>query len=87
MNHSPLPWHLDKDIWVIEDNEHNPGQIASVSPRYCRAANAEFIVRAVNSFDDLLAALQAVVSVADRKTDEFDLARTAIAKATGGAAS
>jgi hypothetical protein len=32
---------------------------------------------------DLLEALKAVVSVADRKTDEFDLARAAIAKATG----
>lgn len=33
----------------------------------------------------LLVALRAVVSVADRKTDEFDLAHAAIAKATGGA--
>lgn len=32
---------------------------------------------------DLLAALRAVVSVADRKTDEFDLAHSAIAKAEG----
>ena len=33
---------------------------------------------------DLLAALEAVVSVADRKTVEFDQARAAIAKATIG---
>ncbi len=32
---------------------------------------------------ELLAALRAVISVADRKTDEFDLARAAIAKAIG----
>ena len=32
---------------------------------------------------DLLAALIAVVRVADRATDEFDMARTAIAKALG----
>jgi len=34
---------------------------------------------------ELLAALRAVISVADRKTDEFDLAHAAIAKATGAA--
>ncbi|HXJ14353.1 MAG TPA: hypothetical protein VNH19_18915 [Candidatus Limnocylindrales bacterium] len=43
-------------------------------------ANARLIAAA----PDLLAALQAVVRVADRKTDEFDAARAAIAKATGG---
>jgi len=45
------------------------------------AANARLIAAA----PDLLAALQAVVRVADRKTDEFDLAHAAIAKATGSA--
>jgi hypothetical protein len=43
--------------------------------------NAEFIVRACNSFDDLVMALQGVLRVADRKTDEFDAARAALAKA------
>lgn len=32
---------------------------------------------------ELLAALQAVVRVADRQTDEFDMARAAISKALG----
>jgi hypothetical protein len=32
---------------------------------------------------DLLEALQAVVRVADRQTDEFDMARAAISKALG----
>lgn len=40
-------------------------------------ANAKLIAAA----PDLLAALKAVVAIADRKTDEFDLARAAIAKA------
>lgn len=35
---------------------------------------------------EMLTALQAVVRVADRNTAEFDLARAAIAKATGAAA-
>lgn len=34
---------------------------------------------------ELLAALQGVLRVADRATDEFDAARAAIAKATGAA--
>lgn len=41
-------------------------------------ANARLIVAA----PDLLAALKGVLRVADRKTDEFDAARAAIAKAT-----
>lgn len=44
-------------------------------------ANARLIAAA----PDLLEALRAVVSVADRATREFDLARSAIAKATGAA--
>jgi hypothetical protein len=44
-----------------------------------RPADAHLIAAA----PDLLAALEAVVSVADRKTVEFDQARAAIAKAKG----
>ncbi len=42
--------------------------------------------RLVDAAPDLLAALQGVLRVADRKTDEFDAARAAIAKATGAVA-
>ena len=45
------------------------------------AANARLIAAA----PDLLIALREVLSVADRKTYEFDLARAAIALATGEA--
>ena len=44
-------------------------------------ANAKLISAA----PELLAALQGVLRVADRKTDEFDAARAAIAKAVGAA--
>lgn len=44
---------------------------------------ADIIVKAVNTFPDLLAALKGVVRVADRATVEFDAARAAIAKAEG----
>lgn len=43
------------------------------------AANARLIAAA----PELLEALQGVLRVADRKTDEFDAARAAIAKALG----
>lgn len=46
----------------------------------------EPVCRLISAAPDLLAALQAVVKVADRKTVEFDLAHAAIAKATGEAA-
>lgn len=42
-------------------------------------SNAKLIAAA----PDLLAALQAVLSVSDRATVEFDMARAAISKATG----
>jgi hypothetical protein len=42
-------------------------------------ADAQLIAAA----PDLLEALKAVVRVADRKTDEFDAARAAIARAEG----
>lgn len=40
-------------------------------------------VKLMQAAPDLLQALKAVVSVADRATVEFDMARAAISKATG----
>ncbi|HAZ4828804.1 hypothetical protein [Citrobacter freundii] len=37
----------------------------------------------ISAAPELLEALQAVIRVADRQTDEFDMARAAIAKALG----
>lgn len=44
---------------------------------------ADDLVRMVNSHKAMLDALKGVVRVADRKTDEFDAARAAIAMAEG----
>jgi hypothetical protein len=44
---------------------------------------AEATARLIAAAPDLLAALQGVLRVADRKTVEFDAARAAIARATG----
>lgn len=74
------------ELWAVK-----PTSRIAIADIYCaepgseQEANAEFIVRAWNSFDDLLAALQGVLRVADRATDEFDAARAAIARATGAA--
>jgi len=54
-----------------------PGGVTATS----RNANA----RLCSAAPDLLAALKAVVRIADRKTVEFDAARAAIAKAEGAA--
>lgn len=89
--HTPGPWFVAE----TDDNEGYPETViramdgvAGVSvavdfPKIfgMRDANARLIAAA----PDLLEALRAVVSVADRKTDEFDLAHAAIAKATGTA--
>ena len=56
--HAPLPWHVGP--YYKHDIESREGRVAECvmfgSPR--AAANAEFIVRAVNAHDDLLATLK-----------------------------
>lgn len=47
------------------------------------ADDARANCRLIAAAPDLLAALEGVLRVADRKTDEFDAARAAIAKALG----
>ena len=46
----------------------------------------EVIDNLQSQVDELAAALKGVIRVADRKTDEFDAARAAIAKAEGESA-
>ncbi len=51
---------------------------------YFRNKDDEAAISAlISAAPDLLKALQGVLRVADRKTDEFDAARAAISKATG----
>lgn len=47
------------------------------------AEDAAFLTRAYNAHDDLVKALEGVIRVADRQTDEFAFARAALAKAGG----
>lgn len=82
--HTQGPWAQIDGIVVVTPETHGYGTwIANCAvggnTQEEKLANAKLISAA----PDLLTALRAVLSVADRKTDEFDLARAAIAKATG----
>lgn len=81
--HTKAPWKvvenggrmvgvMSKNDWVV----YKAGQDRMSTEEI--EANASLIAAA----PDLLAALQGVLRVADRATDEFEAARAAIAKAT-----
>jgi hypothetical protein len=53
---TPLPWSLGGKATIRSANV--PRYIATLENNSERAANAEFIIRAVNSHDDLVAALK-----------------------------
>ena len=88
MKHTPLPWAINQ--WRnITDTESNMISVCGVSMPTARVpddhigyANAAFIVQAVNSHDDLVAALEMLlprfISVCpdvDGNTDKADLKR------------
>lgn len=80
------PWsaHDDEESMATSVVMNDFGDILCVVGTYMTSteedyANANLIAAA----PDLLEALQAVVRVADRQTDEFDMARAAISKALG----
>lgn len=77
--HTPTPWEI---VWE-RDTDHNPPKRAeSVGPveadhnhwsgwTVCDEADAEFIVRACNSHDDLLAVLERVAELIDCREHAF----------------
>lgn len=86
--HTPGPWIFYADTpstdpnWHIVTTANRMRVLANVHiepGNAMDAANARLIAAA----PDLLEALQGVLRVADRQTDEFDAARAAIAKAIG----
>ena len=87
MKHTPGPWvatHANGNDFIVKagDIEVVAGCGCYGSP-YMRG-NPDADARLIAAAPDLLEALQGVLRVADRATDEFDAARAAIAKATGG---
>lgn len=83
--HSPAPWivehpHGEPGVYV---GAANTSLVAKVYDADLGSAQTEANALLIAAAPELLEALKAVVSVADRKTDEFDLAHAAIAKAQG----
>jgi hypothetical protein len=82
MSGAPGPWHRSGSS-VFSTDHGKRYRVATVRNHLftaeANAANANLIAAA----PELLKALQAVITIADRKTDEFDLAHAAIAKARG----
>jgi hypothetical protein len=84
--YTPGPWVMKQNgpmVWV-ESSRHTVcsfyRQGAGFAPSV--SMDSEANARLIAAAPDLLEALKAVVAIADRKTDEFDRARAAIAKAT-----
>lgn len=96
---TPGPWTFSTDNqfgdtrFYIAQQEGAPytphySDVATVIAETCvgdQLAIQEANARLIAASPELLAALQGVLRVADRATDEFDAARAAIAKATGAA--
>ena len=87
--HTPGDWYVTGEMTRYINVRIGGGliqEVASCGPTEAdggygsqQEANARLIAAA----PDLLEALRGVLRIADRKTDEFDAARAAIAKATG----
>lgn len=81
--HAPTPWEYAGRF------VKSFGRVIASCPRpqegstFDCNASAAFITLACNSHDDLVKALEGVIRIADRATDEFDAARAALAKARG----
>ncbi len=97
MAHTPGPWvhrsfepHTYGCDFVNGPNRARIAQCGDIVGKgphgYCLSVDADEIAanaRLIAAAPELLAALKAVVSVADRATVQFDQARAAIAKAEG----
>ena len=82
-SHTPTPWVVEKNsvnaengsvVSIAECGFSAPGQSWSgtdYSTSEHQAANAEFIVRACNSHDDLMAALEDMMAWARAVSDEY----------------
>lgn len=76
--HTPGPWHFEQnrdEVTIYANNDWPVARLLEMND----VLNATLIAAA----PDLLKALKAVVAIADRRTDEFDAARVAIAQAEG----
>lgn len=87
VRHTPGPWAKNRYGELCGSDHKRITLSDSGISLSCGVPQPEYIANArlVAAAPDLLEALKAVVSVADRKTVEFDKAHAAIAKAEGKA--
>ena len=93
MQHTPGPWELShgtepgqgREPWFWVSASRTLHLRVYACPDGFVIGENEANARLIAAAPDLLAALKGVLCVADRKTDEFDAARAAIAKAVGDA--
>lgn len=87
--HTPGPWQHSVKLSGSENHRGfriwgaDGWALADVQPADEDGTEGEANARLIAAAPDLLEALKGVLRVADRKTDEFDAARAAIAKAEG----
>lgn len=90
---TPGPWIVVDDDYhannthsgITVETSGSGITIAVIGPNYEAPTYSQDVLNAnlIAAARELLEALQAILRVADRATDEFDLARMAIAKALG----
>ena len=87
MPHTPGPWECfykhKYGEWHVSVPMSNGSMRWALFDDGVRSENPEADARLIAASPDLLAALQEVVAISDRKHDAWDKARAAIAKALG----
>lgn len=85
MKHTPAPWSVNVigQHWNNKSLKHIEVTFGQDGECICDTVYNPSDANLIAAAPDLLEALQAVVRVADRQTDEFDMARAAIRKALG----
>lgn len=87
VQHLPVPWGLyvtgDRDLWIQDANDRVVAVMVGQKHPQGMLANAEFLCLAANCHDELVAALEGLLTSA--KTADYNAARAALAKARGGA--
>lgn len=85
MKHTPGPWSVNVigQHWNNKSLKHIEVTFGQDGECICDTVYNHSDAKLISAAPDLLEALQAVVRVADRQTDEFDMARAAISKALG----
>lgn len=87
MQHTPGPWRCfyksKYDEWHVSVPMSQSTMKLALFDNGVKSENREADARLISAAPDLLAALQEVVAISERKHDAWDKAHAAIAKAMG----